>query len=344
MIDLNGVWSDHPKHQPVDRTGLVRGPVRWDCQRPWSIPTHQLTLDDALASRAKQIEQLQQRINIFWSGGIDSTTVITAFLQNLTSVNQLRILYTPYSTYDYPEFVPYLQKNFDMELVDISGMVYMDTQFDGVFVTGDGGDELMASLDQSFIDSYGIKVLDQPWPDFFLHNGHSQALIDFCHEHFAQAGRPIETVLEARWWFYTCFKNRSVLVSKLNYFNDYLNFDHTRCMGFFDCKEFESYIYYNIDQILSGTSYHNWKQIFKDYCYAHNKLEDWYCTIHKTHNAQLAWYTAKKIVLKNCRSLGQISDNNCIKLLSLPSLPFVSRQEYNEQLYAIMDPLVNDTV
>jgi len=344
MIDLNSVWSAYPAYHPVDRTFQVKSPIRWHYSRPWQIPTQQSTLADALAARVKTIEQLDQRINIFWSGGIDSTTLITAFLQNLNNLNQLRILYTPFSTYDHPEFIPYLQKNFNLELVDLSGMVYMNTQFDGVFVSGDGGDELMASVDLSFFEKYGPEVLTQSWPDFFRREGHSQQLIDFCQQHFVSAGRPIETVLEARWWFYTCFKNSSCLWLKFHYFSDYENFNYNRFISFFEKEKFESYIYYNTDQIITGTDYATWKQPFKDYCHQHNRLDAWYKTARKTHNNQLSRYIGKKTVLKDSRWLVQLKDGDNLSSLSLPSLPFVSRQEYNEQLYSIMDPLFYDAI
>ena len=141
MIAINEVFSKSPKHQPVDRTGLTKSPLNHHIERPWKIPTQQLSLDQAFKERVDNLLNTQQRINLFWSGGIDSTAMITAFLKHSPDKKQLRILYSPYSTYEHPGYLEFLKKNSDLELVDISGTVYLNCQFDGIFITGDGGDE-----------------------------------------------------------------------------------------------------------------------------------------------------------------------------------------------------------
>lgn len=339
IIAINEVFSKSPKHQPVDRTGLVTSPINYHIDRPWKIPSHQITLSQALQDRVKNLLNTQQHINLFWSGGIDSTTMVTAFLKHSPDRKQLRILYSPYSTYEHPGYLEFLKKFADIELIDISGAVYINSQFDGIFITGDGGDELMGSLDESFFETHGYESLFKSWKDFFRQSNTSLKFIEFCEKHFAQSGRPINTVLEARWWFYATCKNTAMLYdTKLPYFLDYDNFNLDMIHGFFDCYEFEKYVYWNIDKIMPSSEYRSWKQPFKDYCYEFDGFESWANNKTKVNSGQTALYMEKKIILKNLRWIMILADGTRI---TTPSLPLFSKKEYTEKYGHQLDHLFN---
>lgn len=327
LVDINKIFSEVPAGQPVDRTGLAHCPVKFRVDRPWTVPTTQQTLDQALRQRVLKLAASQQKINIFWSGGIDSTAMVTAFLKHLENKNQLRILYSPWSTYEHPGYIDFVKKFQAVELVDISGDVYMDTEFDGIFVTGDGGDEFNASVDESFFTKHGHETLFASWKDFFYKHKSNDEFIDFCENHFAQSGREITTVLEARWWFYATCKNTSVLQSRLPYFVDYKNFSPDMVLGFYNCSEYEEFVYWNTDQLLAGTEYSSWKQYLKAYCYDFDGFENWYKTKSKFSSFQTVKYTNKKIVLKNLKVLMILSDGTLVRT---PSLPFITPGEYQE--------------
>jgi hypothetical protein len=339
MIAINEIFSNSPRHQPVDRTGLTISPVNHYIDRPWKTPLDQLTLDQSLQNRVVNLLNVQQRINLFWSGGIDSTTMVTAFLKHAPDKKQLRILYSPYSTYEHPSYLEFLKKFSDVELIDTSGTVYLNCQFDGIFITGDGGDELMGSLDESFFKNYGYETLFKSWKDFFYQANPDSNFIEFCENHFAQSNRPINNLLEARWWFYATCKNTGVLyATKLPYFLDYSNFNLGMLYGFFDCYEFEKYIYWNIDKIISSSDYSSWKQIFKDYCYEFDGFKEWADNKIKTSSGQTTIYMEKKLILKDLRWLLILSDGTRV---TTPSLPLFSKKEYNEKYKQQLDYLFN---
>lgn len=328
LVDINKIFSQEPKGQPIDRTGYARCPIKFQIDRVWDIPTQQKTLDQALRARVLNLSKSGQKINVFWSGGIDSTTMVTAFLKHLDNKKQLRILHTPWSTYEHPGYVDFIKKFPGVELVDISGTVYMDTEFDGLFLTGEGGDEFSGSLDESFFIKYGYQTLFTPWKDFFYKHFPDDKFINFCENHFAKSGRDISTVFEARWWFYSTCKNTSVLYnSRIPFFVDYKNFSTDIVQGFYNCQEYEEFIYWNTDQILGGPEYTSWKQHFKSYCYEFDGFENWYKNKGKFGSSQTGRYATKKTALKNLRFLMILSDGTVVKT---PHLPFVTRKEYQE--------------
>ena len=339
LIDINSVFSSNPFGMIIDRTGHCRAPLKLKVHRPWKIPTDSWTLDHAMAERVRQLLKLNQHINIMWSGGIDSTALLTAFLKNAPDLSKLRILYSPFSTYEHPEYLNFLKKFTELELIDISGDVYAQTEFDGVFVSGDGGDEFTASVDESFIEAHGIKALHQPWQDFFKSKNSDPKFIAFCEEYFALSGKNINTLLEARWWFYAACKNRCVWNRKIEFFQHYTNFDPNNAIPFYDCEELENYFYWNIDHVIPGNSYADWKKMLKQYSYNFDNLSDWYVNKTKITSAQTIWYSSKNILLNNQRYIFLLEDGSRI---STPSLPFFDYKEFTDTYGTSLDYLFNE--
>ena len=327
LIDINRVFSSQPRFMPIDRTGTTKLPFRYKIHRPWQVPQTSMSLDEAMQQRVQALCSLGRPINLMWSGGIDSTAVVTAFLKHAPDFKQLRLLYSPWSLYEHPMYMKFLKKFPALECRDISGTVYLTDEFDGIIVTGEGGDEITASLDESFIETYGMRTLNMPWKDFFYQLNPDDNFIEFCHSWFAHTGRPIETVLQARWAFYAICKIRSLLNSKLPWLFDNPQRDLNDLVGFFDCEELESFMYFNIEQSISGTRYNTWKQIFKDYCHALDGFEFWRVNKTKFGSLQMIHYTDKKIALKNQHWLAILDDGT---RLSTPSLPVLTRQEYQQ--------------
>lgn len=330
LIDLNRIFSNMPSGMIIDRTTSVKLPLNYEIPRPWQAPTVEYELDQALELRVSNLVKTTQRLNLFWSGGIDSTTMLTAFLKHAPDLAQLRIFYSPFSTYEHPEYLEFLKKFNQLEMVDFSGLVYSQDVFDGLFLTGDGGDELMASIDQSFFKEHGQKVLNSSWQDFFYKRFSNDQFIDFCTKYFSQAQRSIDSVLEARWFFYAMCKMRFQLSRKLNLFAHYDNFIPDRLIGFFDCNEFENYIYWNLDKIIAGEDYRSWKLPFKQYCLNFDKLENFFYNKQKVNSRQAHEYADKNTILHDRRFIFYLNNGQRI---STPNLPFLNQCEF-ETLYA----------
>jgi hypothetical protein len=342
LIDINSIFSNQPFGQPLDRTGNLHLPLRYNTGRSWKYSDTPIALSDALARRALDLLSTGQKINLLWSGGIDSTTMVNAFLDNATDFSQLRVLYSPFSVYEHREYLTtFLVKFPKVELVDISGDVYLTQQFDGIFITGDTGDETQASIDESFLEEFGYDVLFQPWREFFYRRNSDTEFIDFCENYFSWAGRPIDTLLEARWWFYINSKMYCMLSTKLSFFADYKNFHPSNLKGFFDCDEFENYVAHNTHRLMSTAHYASWKQDLKDYCQSIDGFDQWAKQKTKLGSFQFHAYTYKKTVLNDQRSIFILDDGTRIHT---PGLPLLSQREFENWYGTDLDYLLNDPI
>jgi len=327
LVDINCVFSNNPTYLIVDRTCSVPQPIAYHVPRPWQIPTYELSLDRALEKRVAELESTGQKINVFWSGGIDSTVATTAFLKHLKDPSQLRIIYSPWSTYEHPEYLKFLSKWPMVDTIDMSGEVYLHQQLDGLLITGDTGDEMHASIDNSFLKTHGYDSLFSSWKDFFYQANPDTNFIDFCEKYFALSGIVITTLLQARWWFYTICKLHGTLnETKLPFFiAGYPNFDVKRLIGFFDTPDYESYIYFNQHKIMPTAEYPSWRQMLKDYCFDFDGLETWRTVHKKVTSIQMIIYAYKKTLLANQRYLMVLQDGTTI---TTPNLPLFSEQEF----------------
>lgn len=329
LVDINRIFSASPGFGLCNRNGTTRHPVKYYSPKTMAVPVKVHSLEQAAEATVQNISSKNTKINVFWSGGIDSTFAVTAFLKHLSDLSQLRILYSPWSTYEHPEYIGFLKNFPQVELIDISGDVYMSTQsLDGYYVTGDGGDESHASVDEKFFNTHGFAALHSNWHDFFRQHNTDQKFIDFCQEFFASAGRPIVSVLEARWWFYiTCkFYGHTFQIKWPFMLGGYDNFFPDRLISFFDNEHYQSFAYHNTDRIFVKDDYTCWKQFLKDYCYEFDQLENWWRTHKKLTSTQIFEYNFKKVALLDRRWLMYLSDGTRI---ATPNMPFFSAREFD---------------
>jgi hypothetical protein len=329
LVEINQIFSTKPGYGLIDRTGTVKQPINFYNPCPWRIPSNEIGLDDALKLTVESIVEKNSMVNIMWSGGIDSTVIVTAFLKHHKSLNQIRVLYSPWSTYEHPEYLNFLKKFPEVELIDISGEIYLNTQaLDGLYVVGDGGDESHASLDYSFYTKYGFDTLGKNWKDFFSQHNSDPNFLDFCEKYFRLSGRDINTVLEARWWFYlSCKLYGTFFETKWPYFIcGYDNFEPNRLISFFNNNYYQNFIYYNTDKIIQEDNYYHWRQFLKDYCCSFDGLSDWAHNHKKINSVQIIEYSYKKLSLLDRRWLMIESNGNKI---STPNLPLFSKLEFD---------------
>lgn len=341
LININKIFSSRPSGDPVDRTGSISGPLKFKILRPWTYPTLQKTIEEVFENRVKYYVKQNSRLDLLWSGGTDSTSMVVAFLKHAPDLSQLRLVYSPHSLYENRNFFEFITKKFPkLETIDISGEIYLHRLFNNTLITGHGGDEFTASLDQSFFDEVSSNGLLQNWKDLFWSKTQDQSLIDFCEEYFSKSGRPIDSVLEARWWFYAATKSQVYGPRDISFlFNQRI--ESTAQFGsFFDCQEFEDYMWHNIDTIIEPNgSYKTYKKFLRQYIYEFDCNKEYLENTAKTNSVQFQLYRYKKIELLDLRWIMFLEDNSIVRTKNLPLL---SKKEFDNTYGNSLEYLFNE--
>jgi len=333
LIDINSVFSNSPSGDVIDRTQSIAMPFKLHIARPWIVPlSNNLSLDESMNKRVNELSDYNEKINIFWSGGIDSTAVVVAFLLNCKNISQLRILYSTSSMKENPALFLALSSIEQLEMMEFSGDVYLNQNLDGIFITGDAADDLTASLDLSFYQEHGFDGCKQPWQDLFYNKTQNSNFVNFCEQFFQKSGRDITTVLEARWWFYTNCK-----IQKFPALASYILQPHQPLViGFFDFYDFEHFMFWNTDSILSTPDYSSYKNQLKKYIFLYDKNNNYFKNKTKFNSNQLLKYRNKKIALLNQNAIMLLSDGTRIKT---DNLPFLSEHDYRLKYQNSLDYL-----
>lgn len=341
ILDINCVFSKFPFGDLVDRTKTVKHPFKFKVLREWVPPSTCMSFDDLMYNQVMRHICTNKKLNICWSGGIDSTTMLVAFLKHAPELSQIRVLYSPFTTYENRQFVELLQRDYpQVELIDISGDVYINTHFDGVLLNGHGGDEFVSSLDDSFYNRIGGDGLYMPWKDFFYKEGKDSNLVEFAENYFSKANKPIETVLDARWWFYASNKSQVFQIADNVFLFNQPNNLVENTIGFYDNYDFESFMYFNQDLIIEDRyNYATHKNFMKRYIYEFDKNEDYLINKAKSNSVQFAWYTMKKTCMLDTRWIAMLSDSTIIRT---PNLPFFSKKEFDKLYGNSLDYLFNE--
>ena len=104
--------SVHAFWMPVDRSGTLDTPgLKLTAEAIPDASGFTKTLEDVMLEEAKRIWDLNREFRVYWSGGIDSTGVLTALLQTVQpgDLDRMTVVYTANdasrsSTTEYPEF------------------------------------------------------------------------------------------------------------------------------------------------------------------------------------------------------------------------------------------------
>ena len=344
LIDINSLFSDAPRGDPVDRTGNLHGAYRYQITRPWvDLVPITSSLDQIMASRVASLVNKNQPINLMWSGGIDSTAMVAAFLKNVVHLDQIQLVYTPFSLYENKQFFEFVTKKFpSLKTIDISGQTYMSQTFPGIIVSGHGGDEFTASLDKSFFDEHQ-SALSRPWQEFWAKKNCSQDLIDFSEWYFSLSGRPIQTLLEARWWFYANCKSQYYIYRDSEFLIDRNRVPQNKMLAFYDFVEFENYVWNDPGLVFSGLNdFKDYKKFLRAYTFDFFQDKDYLDNYVKINSVQFRLYRQKKIELLDQRWIAILDNGDVIKT---DNLPLISKKEFDEKYGRTLDYLFNfDTV
>lgn len=174
----------------IDRTGILKGPLKTKCLHPIPPfdPTFNKSLDTIMLRRAEELlEHRDTDLHVLWSGGIDTTAAVVAFIRvwkGTPKFNLIVIRYCVRSAEEYPKFFEEVIKT--MRHQRIQG--HVRDVYDGKqdVVTGDPADMLFGTflMSQAFSGRMiGKKVnplhnkLEAPWEVVIPELLHSRGLL-----------------------------------------------------------------------------------------------------------------------------------------------------------------------
>lgn len=335
LTQLQSLMLDYPSANVIDRTGGIKGPINFHVPRPWTPPVANVVdLEQCMANTVSDLQRCHDTINILWSGGIDSTAMLIGFIKHATDPCSIRVLYTASSIRENSVFYLWLTQHCPFEMVEFDGLMQAKKQLGGVYVTGDGADDLTAYLDEALLESVGLLGLKQHWLPFLRARCDDKKFLDFCCHYFSKAGRPIESVLEARWWFFT----NSNIGETIAWNSDILGQYGALVVGFYDNEIFEHFMFYNIDAIIAQDTFTAYKGFLKQYIYNFNHDSDYRDNKRKVSESQLAKFGRQMASMRNHHYCLLLADGTRIRT---PNMPLLSEVEYRRTYGHSLDYLFN---
>jgi hypothetical protein len=287
---LGGSKTDYA----FDRTNTIQGPLREKNISP--IPEFDInfnkTFKEICEDTARDIINEGKSIDIYWSGGVDSTAVVVAFLNVCTDFKQLNIVYDTGGIEEYPLFYEKYVK--DITEKPINRWIYHDVNLDdNIIVSGHPAGFIIQSSGQgrsSFgQDGYkgaltGFKESDyktMPWRDVFL----DEDFIENITPQIDNSPIEIKSIADLRWWLNFSMKWQSENMTPLR-FLEKLNYDKMKnCKAFFSTDDFQKWSMWNYDKNLRDVL-PPYKIDFKEIIYDLVKDEDYYINKKKEFSAR----------------------------------------------------------
>jgi hypothetical protein len=265
------------EHNMWDRTETLNPNTSIKCITPIGQVNSLLDVHSICFLRAKQLAELaakeDKKLYVFWSGGLDSTTVFLA-LKEFLEPKRLGVMYTKASLEEYPGF-------FESHIVDKfeTKEFFMSRLWDavdyaclnGIAVTGEIADQIFGSV--MFLGR-SPEQLQLPWQEFNAGLTKEQKVHDFV------GACPVEVNNTAQflWWFNYATKYQNVQLRMLvDNTHSILN---KNIFHFFDTKEFNDYaVSTNIEEKIPLYDNSSYKKPLRDFIfkvsgdanYAYNK-------------------------------------------------------------------------
>lgn len=192
----------------TDRTGQIQQllPVSIVSPMPSAVQGFSKTFKQICFERAKELLSIGKRLNILWSGGIDSTTVLLALIACATDNKQIRVICTHTSIVESGNvFDTHIKGNVDLVLNTPMAKsdffkLYSFDPTEELFVTGDCADQLVI---QSFNRPIIKDDLFLPYQEV-VESGRSPisaSKLKFIQPAINVAPRPIVTHRDLLWFY-----------------------------------------------------------------------------------------------------------------------------------------------
>lgn len=280
---------------PIDRSGTIRFPIKTKSLFP--IPklvpfseTYEAVCNARAAELLERADQLNTKLYIFWSGGIDSTTVMVSILKQATSsqLNRVVVLLSEDSIAENPVF--YQQYIRGKLTTESSTMFPYLLGQKHVIVNGEHNDQLFGSdIVAAVIQRFGAEVIHKPYDRaLFLtfvserigNQDIAESYISLFEKLKENAPVPIDTNYKLFWWINFSIKWQTVytrtlsFASKRNASHIDASYLETYYAPFFNTEKFQLWSMHNPDEKIRD-EWRTYKWAAKELIYNFTKDKDY---------------------------------------------------------------------
>ena len=279
-------------YMPVDRTGHFN-PFHISYDPIPEVKEFNKSWEECCMEAAKNLWKLKKPIELFWSGGIDSSGALIALLETKSKSDILNIRYTQDSIDEFPLMWEKMVKDKNNPLPHkemLDDLLFKN--HDIIKVTGECGDQcfgsdaLHANLDK-YADNWETIFT---WPNSKLFGRRSDApkdsqknyeykknqLAKILFEHVDYSPVEIKTIFDLFWWCNFCFKWQCVDRRLIFKFSTTTEWQST--VSFFNTENFQKWSIINHDikfGLENGGTWETYKQPAKEYINKYIKDENY---------------------------------------------------------------------
>lgn len=283
---------DPAADQIIARIPGWQRPFQTDIIRPFIRIDSDISFHDAMMIRTQDVLSRNKNIKMLWSGGIDSTVILTYLLNHSTDIDQITVYYTPESVAENPHYMDYMTK-FGVRTVrwDLSWQHLYAA--DDLVVSGGHGDTICAQPNVAFYDNYR-DWFPRSWQEFLKFRGLDQSEIDLMSSKLCDFSMPINTLSELHWWIQNCITGQYWTCHYKKYNLENIGTDAT--LPFFDCYEFDQWSQSHF-KIINHTTPFSLKEAYRQAIHVYWKNDDYFNNKVKVNSRYGYPWVNRKIVL-----------------------------------------------
>lgn len=296
ILGSNNPWSGiyryvAPLKTLVDRSGTIKMPFNIEVYDRFRLPkldySFTKSFEDICLETAQRIlikqDRLKKPIYLFYSGGIDSVTVLTSFLKIISlaeATNRIQIVMTSDSIIEYPKlYYETIRPHFRVVSGDDISH-YFDKR--AILLTGGQGDKIFGTDNIGKIyrkgnlleskQKYSKNFIVDFWADLGIPKSSGSVWFDLLHDQIISNNVKIESNLDFLWWFnfllewqseYFLFPLRSYNSLDKEFYEDYM-------LAFFDTLDHQLWSINNTDKRIKN-SWNSYKFVAKEFIFSYNK-------------------------------------------------------------------------
>jgi hypothetical protein len=318
LYAINQLFSTNPKGMLHDISGHVPHVLNVVTQGAYQYYLETRSFGQICLDTAENIaKHTDLPLAVNWSGGIDSTSALVAILQTVPW-DRITVVCTAKSIKEYPEFYKDIV---EPHLKTIDPTAWLNTFCDYFTISGDAGDTVWATIDDSFYQSQhqNINLHWANWIDQTV-----MPDLEFVEEFCSWSQVDIKSVLDLRTWFYLCCKWQD---KAMNFFINSPGITNKNGCPFYDFdNSFRAWTMNNLDKII-GNSWNQYKMPAKEFIYKFHACNNYLQNKTKKDSIDLN-RSIQHWQLTNQQCNFDIDDQ--YQAYSLPSSPFLDMYQFQD--------------